>query len=303
MVPAQKYSMREQMAATITDLFAQDERVALVLAVISRPLFNEVFERYATRAIDVGIMEQTMISVAAGFALEGFIPFTHSITPFLVERPLEQIKDDFCYQQLGGNFISTGASYDYGTDGMTHYGAADVPLLSQLPGMQITVPGTASELDRLLRSAYANGSPTYYRTSLAENTDNFPVEFGKLTVVKQGREATVIAVGPTLNATLPAVADLDVTLLYCTTVKPFDTQTLQATTPNGGAIIVIEPYYEGGLVPTITAAMEHVPTRIKAIGVPRQVISRYGTFQQHDEAFGLTPSGIRQRIDQFLQRQ
>ena len=87
-----------------------------------------VVKRFPERVINVGIMEQTAVSLAAGLALESFHPIIHSITPFVAERPFEQIKDDFCYQGLGGTFISIGASYDYGTDGMTHHGPADVPI-------------------------------------------------------------------------------------------------------------------------------------------------------------------------------
>src|SRR5262245_66665649 len=96
--------MRQQMAATITDLMGRDERVAVVLADISTDLLAGAFVRYPRRAINVGIMEQTMIGVAAGLALEGFIPVAHSIAPFVGGRPFEQLTDDYCDQRLGGNF-------------------------------------------------------------------------------------------------------------------------------------------------------------------------------------------------------
>lgn len=292
-------AMRHQMVQTIEELFAKDERLALVLADISRDLFKELLQQYPDRAINLGILEQTAIGVAAGLALEGFIPVVHSIVPFLVERPFEQIKDDFCYQGLGGNFISTGASYDYSTEGMTHHGSGDVQILKSLPGMQIVVPGTASEFDHLFRAAYANGSPTYYRMSTDTNSVEYPVQFGQLAVVKQGRQATVIAVGPTLSRVLSAVSDLDVSVLYCTTIAPFDAETLQ-TTCQGNSIILVEPYYSGTLVPDICAAMVHTPVRIEAIGVPHKVLTHYGTPQQHDEVIGLTPQAIRHRIERFL---
>jgi len=291
--------MRQQMASTIEDLFKSDERLVVLLAEISKDLFKQVFQKYPDRVLNLGIIEQTLISVAAGMALEGFIPVIHSITPFLVERPFEQIKDDFCYQRLGGNFISTGASYDYSTEGMTHHGTGDVQILKSLPGMQIVVPGSANEFDRLFRDAYANGSPTYYRLSTRNNPVEYPVRFGKLEVVKQGTGATVIAVGPTLAHVLSAVEDMDVSVLYCTTVAPFDAETLRNVC-QGNDIILVEPYYEGGLVSDICAAMSHKPIRIEALGVPHQVLTHYGTVEQHDEAVGLTPHGIRQHIEHFL---
>lgn len=292
-------TMRDQMVMTIADIFEHDERTTLLLADISRDQFDPIFQRYPLRAYNLGIMEQTLISAAAGMAMEGFIPFTHSIATFLVERPYEQIKDDFCYQQLGGNFISNGASYDYGTDGMTHYGPGDVPILLNLPGMEVVVPGTAAELDRLLREAYADGAPTYYRTGLSINSQDIAVQFGRMEVLKRGTRATVIVVGPSLSYTLPAVEDLDVSVLYCTTVAPFDTETLRQI-HQGTDIILVEPYYEGTLVPTISAAFRDRPIRIESIGVPHRVLSHYGTPEQHDAAIGLTPHAIRRRIDSFL---
>jgi transketolase len=292
-------NMRQQMVKTLEELMASDERLVVVLAVISYSLFNQTTSAFAERILNLGIMEQAMVSVAAGIAMEGFIPVVHSITPFVAERPFEQIKDDFCYQQLGGNFISTGASYDYSTEGMTHHGSGDVQILRSLPGMQIVTPGTPGEFDALLREAYANGSPTYYRLAVKSNPVEYPVRFGELVVVKQGKEATVIAVGPMLASVLPAVEDLDVTLLYCTTVVPFDDETLCATSQSN-KIVVVEPYYEGVLVPDICAAMKQTPIRVETIGVPHKVLSRYGKPEQHDEALGLTSGGIRSRIERFL---
>src|SRR5579875_123685 len=290
-------TMRQQMVQTLSELLETDERLTLVLGDISVEAFNAAL--HSERIINVGIMEQTMTSVAAGMALEGFIPVLHSITPFLVERPFEQIKDDFCYQELGGNFISTGASYDYSTEGMTHHGPGDVQILRSLPGMQIAVPGTAGEFDRLFRESYANGSPTYYRLSASTNPVEYPVHFGKLEVLQTGSQATILAVGPSLSYTLPAVQDFVVTVLYCTTVAPFDAETFRAHCRNS-KIVLVEPYYAGVLVPDISAAMGRVPVAVESIGVPHKVLSRYGTPRQHDEALGLTPEGIRRRVEHFL---
>lgn len=287
--------MRQYMVEMLETLLEEDEHLAVVLADISASRFKP-----HKRVHNLGIMEQSMISVAAGLALEGFIPVTHSIVPFLVERPFEQLKDDFCYQRLGGNFISIGGSYDYSEEGMTHQGPADIQLLRGLPGMQIVVPGTAREFEQLFRQSYTNGAPTYYRLSERVNSQNRQVEFGKLEVIKRGQAATIVAVGPLLEATLQAVENLDVTVLYCTTVAPFDGETLRRECASG-RIALIEPYYEGGLTADVMAAMRGRPVCIETIGVPREILGHYGTADQNDEELGLTPRGIHRRLLQFLE--
>lgn len=294
-------TMRAQMGITIEALMDVDPRLAVVLADISVGYFEEAGARHPGRILSLGIMEQTAVSLAAGLAIEGFIPVVHSITPFVVERPFEQIKDDFCYQGLGGNFISTGASYDYGTDGMTHYGMGDVPILRTLPGMEIVVPGTPGEFDALFREAYADGAPTYFRLAEQVNGADRLVRFGRLDVVRSGGRAVVIAVGPMLDRVAEAVEGLDLGVLYCTTVSPFDAATLRAAVGPGVAqVVVVEPYGAGALVPDIVAALRPDPVRVEAIGVPRRVLSRYGTIDQHDAEIGLTADAIRVRLEAFL---
>ena len=295
-------TMRGRMAQVVSDLIETDPTTALVLADIGKAQFLDVLERFPERVVNVGIMEQTAVSVAAGFAMEGFHPIVHSIAPFVVERPFEQIKDDLCYQGLGGTLISIGASYDYGTDGMTHQGPADVPILKTLPRMQICVPGTPDEFEILLRQTYNNGAPTYIRTSVQQNDASRMVRFGKLHIEREGRDGVVVAVGPVLDRTLAAVEDLDLTVLYATTVAPFDEETLRnALVEAAPDVILIEPYYEGGLVQDISRALRDTPTRIEAIGVPRRVLERYGPPERLDREVGLTVDGIRTRITRLLQ--
>ncbi len=297
---ATQIMMRQQMVRTLTELLEADERLVTLLGNISASLFDKrLFRARPQRVYDVGISEQAMVSMAAGLALEGMIPVVHTIAPFLAERAFEQIKDDFCYQQLGGNFISIGASYDYSTEGMTHQGSGDVQILRSLPGMRIVVPGAAAEFDSIFRASYADGQPTYYRLSERQNDTPQQVRFGKAEVIRQGSLATVAVVGPLLTATLAATEGLDVTVLYYTTAAPFDGETLRAQSPDG-RVVLVEPFYADTLIPEVTAAMGSAPVRVEAIGVPHQLLTRYGTPEQHDEALGLTPAGIRARLERFL---
>lgn len=243
-----------------------------------------------------------MVGVAAGFAMEGFLPIVHTITPFLVERPLEQIKLDFGYQGLRGTFVSVGGSYDYTSEGFTHHSPGDVQVLLTVPGMQVMVPGTPDELERLFRATYANGHITYLRPSTARNAGSREVEVGRLDVVRRGSRATVVAVGPMLDRTLAAVDGLDVTVLYVTTVAPFDADGLAREVADGPDVISVTPFLEGTLTPMLTDALAARSSRFSSIGVERDVLREYGTVDDHDRARGLDERGIRERIARVIER-
>jgi transketolase len=292
--------VRERAAATLVDLFREDERLAIVLAEISTDLFAPALRHDPRRAVNVGIMEQTAVGVAAGFALEGFHPVVHTIAPFLAERPLEQVKLDFGYQRLGGLFLTVGASYDYGASGMTHHSPGDVAALSTVPGIEVLVPGTADETERLIRATYRNGRPTYMRLQVTPNARSRELAPGGLTVVRRGSAVTVVAIGPMLDRTLEALDGIDATVLYATTVFPLDLGTLAAEAAPAAEVVVVEPLYEGTTTAQVAAGLQHRPTRILSVGVPRRVISRYGTVEEHDRELGLDARGIRERVAGFL---
>jgi transketolase len=293
-------TMREAATSTIVDLFRHDERVAVVMADISLDQLRPAVDHDPRRAVNVGIMEQTAIGVAAGFALEGFHPVVHTLAPFLTERPFEQIKVDFGYQGLGGLFVSVGASYDYGESGATHHAPADVQALGAIPGLEALVPGTPHETAELIRRTYANGRPTYLRTSVIENDHDVELASGGLTLVRRGSAATVVVAGPFLTRTLAALDGIDATVLYATTLVPLDAATLAREAAGAPDVVLVEPVYEGTTAAQVAAALNNRATRLLSIGVPRRFIHTYGTHVEHDLALGLDTASIRERILAFL---
>ena len=102
--------MRKQLVKTVQSILATDDNVVLLLGDIGVWGFREAFKLYPERVFNIGILEQSTISLSAGLSMSGLIPVVHTIAPFLVERAYEQLKDDFGYQKLGGNFISVSNS-------------------------------------------------------------------------------------------------------------------------------------------------------------------------------------------------
>lgn len=290
--------MRKQFVKTVEDILAKDKRAVLLLGDIGVFGFRNAFERYPDRVYNIGILEQSTISMASGLNMTGLIPIVHTIAPFLTERCFEQIKDDFGYQKQGGNLVSVGASYDYAALGCTHHCPADVPILMNIPDIHIIVPGTSEDFDTLFKETYANGKLKYFRLSERQNQNKFPVSFGKANVVKKGKSATIIAVGPMLDTVLAATKDLDVTVIYMTTIRPFDTETIKKNIA-GGKVMICEPYYSGALTENVLNASKK-PLRIELLGVPKEFLTNYGTMEQHDNSVGLTEKEIFKKIKKLI---
>lgn len=288
-------NMRQQLTATVTALEEKDERVVLLLNDIGVWAFRHLKAQYPNRVHNLGILEQASIGVSAGLALTGYVPIFHTIAPFIVERGYEQLKDDFGYQNLNGNFVSVGGSFDYSALGMTHYCPGDVGALMQIPNMQIVLPGTAKEMDHLMMEAYDNGSPTYFRLSESSNAVEHDVSFAQAVVVKRGTKATIIAVGTMLPAVMEAAADLDVTILYYTTVRPFDRKTLLQNLPTN-KILLCEPYYTGALTTEIVMTCRDNPVCLDFVGMSCEVPKTYGTVQENLTVFGMDAKSIREKI-------
>lgn len=289
-------AMREAFAQTATELLLDDPRVAIVVAEISLQLLRDAQRRDSARVVNVGIAEQTMVGVAAGFAMEGFHPIAHSLSPFMAERPFEQLKLDFGYQALGGTFVGAGGSYDYAGEGGTHHAAGDVGAMLAIPGMQVLAPGHGDEVASLLRATYANGEPTYLRTSLAENDEPHDLAPGRIEVVRRGTGPVVLAFGPMLTRALRATDGVDVTVVYSSSVEPFDHEGLTAVVGERPHVIAIEPWYAGTVAPLVTRSLGHLPATYDFIGVPRRFVRDYGSWAELDADLGLDAPGLRERI-------
>ena len=286
-------TMRERFYELAAEALWNDERAAVVLADIGLSQFPTHPRRF-----NVGIREQLMIGVTAGLAFEGYRPIVHSYAPFLVERPYEQIKLDLGHQDLGAVLVSYGASYDASSEGRTHQAPEDVAVLAALPGWTIHVPGHRVELERLFASALRGDDRVYIRLSDEEN--HAPVNGGGFVVLREGTADAplVVAVGPVLGETLQATADLDATVAYLATVRPFPREALRRAL-RGTDIVLVEPYLAGTSAAEVSAALVDTPHRLLALGVRDAELRRYGEPYEHRAAQGLDARGIRASLERW----
>ncbi|RJQ88144.1 transketolase family protein [Amycolatopsis panacis] len=292
-------NMRETFLATAEEILDTDPDAVVVLADISAAQLAGAARRHPHRVLNVGIREQLLVSAGAGLALAGLRPIVHTFSPFLVERAFEQIKLDLNHQDLGAVLVSYGASYDMPAEGRTHQAPGDVALIDSLPNWFVHVPGHPEEARRLLLDSVPGDSRVYLRLSAQQNASAY---FGVgFQAVRHGRHGVVIAVGPMLDRVLQATKHLDVTVLYTSTVRPFDAAGLRAAVSGTPDVAVVEPYLQGTSAHQVSAALADLPHRLLSLGTVRDTEVRiYGTLADHDLAHGLDAGSIALTLKEFF---
>ena len=280
--------MRKQFRDTITDL--HNDKIVLILGDVSVYLFNEFTQNNPDRVYNLAICENSLISVSAGLSSLGFIPFVHTINPFISDRSYEQIKLDMCYTQFGANIVTCGATFDYAFDGASHHCQTDIANLRLLPDIEVLQPGSNKEVDVLIRSQYDNGKTTYYRLSDFPHEIDMDVEFGKgVELFDKGSKYTIMTSGPILQNVYEAVKDLDVNLVYFHTIKPIDIELIEKYKDTN--ILVFQDV--NGLYEAICEVFN---LNVKKVGVGNEFYKNYGTVHDAREYFGLSINLIHEKV-------
>lgn len=300
--------LRQQFADTMLEVGQQDENLVVMVGDISHGILQPFAQACNGRYFNIGICEPTIVSMAAGLAKSGLIPVCHTIAPFLIERSFEQLKLDFSYQQLGGNFISVGGAFDYGQLGCSHHCYSDVSLLCHLPNSQVFCPGSPSELDQLFKSEYQNGKLNYFKLTEFPHGILFdqPIEAGKAVKFGDGSHASIIALGPQLKNALQAQCilmekyKLSAEVIYIHTVKPFDADmVIQSLEKTRNAVVIEElSAHDGIFNMVINAWNNRAEVNLKQLAI-NGFIHEYGDYQYLCETVGLNTENIVKNIKEM----
>ena len=150
--------MRRRFGEIITQLADENENIFVIVGDIGYRVFDDFRDKYPERFINMGICEQSMISVASGMALEGLHPWVYTITPFLIERPFEQIKLDIDQQNVNVNLVGFA---DYPTLGPTHAELNGEKLMKLFKNIKSFFPKNSDETESAIYQSYKNNGPNF----------------------------------------------------------------------------------------------------------------------------------------------
>ena len=150
--------MRRRFGKVIAELADRDENIVVLVGDIGYRVFDEFREKYPERFINLGICEQSMIGVSAGMALEGLKPWVYTITPFLIERPFEQVKLDIDQQNVNVKLVGFA---DYSTLGPTHAEFNGEKLMQLFTNITPFFPKDGDETQSMVNEAYEKNGPAF----------------------------------------------------------------------------------------------------------------------------------------------
>lgn len=304
---------RDAYGETLKELGAIYPDLVVLDADLSASTKTQDFAKvYPERFFDCGIAEGNMMSVAAGLAAAGKIPFASTFAIFGAGRAYEQIRNSICYPKLNVKIALTHAGLTVGEDGATHQMLEDIALMRVLPNMTVIVPADAEETKAVVKWAASYQGPVYIRMGRAKCDDvtaeNMPFVPGKATVLRKGYDITIIACGIMVGKALQAAdilkgAGITARVINMSSIKPIDEDVIIKAASDTGAIVTAEEHQvQGGLGSAVAeVVVKHCPVPMAMIGVE----DRFGESGKADDllkAYGLTAAHIAETALQLYKR-
>ena len=298
--------MRKKALDSVYTLAKNDERVIFIGSDLGPGVLENMKNEMPERFFMEGVSEQHIVGMAAGLAMEGFIPYVNTIATFLSRRCFEQVAMDLCLQDLPVRLISNGAGGVYAPLGPTHLAVEDIAIMRALPNMTIVCPCDADEMNRFMMKTIDWPHPIYIR--LAKGGDKIVsnesagFEIGKSILMKNGKDGLFISTGVMTQLALQASEKLENEGIYCGvlhmhTIKPIDENSLMNLIPNVKAVVTIEEHTRiGGLGSAILEfCSDTIPEhthKIFRVGIPDKFAEQYGSQNSLLEHWGITVQNI-----------
>ena len=313
MTDVKKIATRVSYGTALAELGEEFPNLVVLDADLAGATQSKIFKnKYPDRFINCGIAEGNMMSIAAGLSTTGLIPVAGTFAMFAAGRAFEQVRNSIGYPHLNVKIGATHAGISVGEDGASHQCLEDIALMRSIPGMTILSPADDTEAKQVVRAALEMEGPVYmrfsrYATPVIYGPDH-KFEIGKGTLLREGKDVTIIATGLCVASALDA-ADLlaregiDAEVIDMASIKPLDEEIILTSAAKTGKVITAEEHnIIGGLGTAVAECLAEkaaAPCRFARIGIHDQ-FGETGSAAQLIHKYQLDGEGICAQVKAFV---
>lgn len=302
---------RDAYGDTLAELGAENKDIVVLDADLSSSTKTCVFaKKFPERFFDMGIAEQNMIAVAAGLSFAGKIPFASSFAMFAVGRAFEQVRNAVCHNGANVKIAATHSGLTVGEDGASHQSLEDIACMRAIPKMKVIHPCDGVSTKKIIRAVAADIGPAYVRLSRPKfpviYDDSYEFAFGKGTIVADGADAAIFAIGVEVSEALKAAEALKAkgigaAVIDMASIKPLDAALVEKYARKTGAIVTAEEHsIIGGLGGAVCETLgETYPVPVMRIGT-RDTFGESGDGFALLEKYGLTAPHIASAVEKAV---
>jgi len=310
---SEKKDTRSGFGDALTELGNTNENiVALTADVTGSVKMGDFAKQHPERFFNTGIQEANMIGMAAGFTLEGKIPFAATFAEFISGRVYDQIRQAVAYSEKNVKICASHAGLTVGEDGATHQALEDLGMMKMLPGMVVINPCDYNQTKAATKAIAEYNGPVYLRFGRPKVPNFTPAnqefKIGKAVVLNEGADVSIFATGhlvwPAIEATEKLEAEgIHVDLINMHTIKPLDEQAVLTSACKTGAVVTCEEHNRlGGLGESIAGFLSNVqPTPQEFVAV-NDVFGESGTGDELMHKYGLDAEGIYDAVKRVLKK-
>lgn len=308
---SEKEPIRKGFGRGLLEAGKADKNVVAACADLTESTNMHFFaDAFPERFIEVGVAEQNLVTVGAGMAAIGKIPFVSSYAAFSPGRNWEQIRTTICLNDRPVKIIGSHAGVSVGPDGATHQMLEDIALMRALPNMVVIAPCDSVEAEKATLAMAKDKRPNYMRLARADTpvftSPHTPFEIGKGYVFRAGTDVTIVATGTMTYqaleaAKLLATKDIGAEVVHISTIKPLDEAVILASAGKTRHVVTAEEgQINGGLGGAVAELLgEKLPTAMVRVGMQ----DRFGESGEPEELlkhFGMDAEAIAKAAHKLL---
>jgi len=306
-------STRKAYGEALVELGGCNENIVVLEADISKSTQTYLFaKKFPERFFNVGVAEQNEMGIAAGLATMGLIPFVSTYAVFASMRACEQIRTSIAYPNLNVRIAVSHGGVTPGSDGVTHQATEDIGIMRTIPNMTVIMPTDAVLTRKAVFAAADHDGPVYIRLTrnavpVIYNEQQY-FQIGRAIMLREGTDATVIALGDMVCQALKVAEVLQQTGLNCRildmhTVKPLDTDAIVKATRETGAVVTVEDHQINcGLGSAVAEVLvENYPVPMERIGL-KDTFAESGTYEELLRKYEMDSESIIKAVESVIAR-